>query len=443
MKNTLISLKKVLPLLVVAILFSGCESADPESADSSEADRFTIHEVVAEDAAWCWFSDPRAAYHRGESEKAYFGFINMQGDVVIGSRDLVDNSQDTFVLHEELQVDDHNNPSILFMPDGRLLVFYSEHNGHVFMRKSVRPEDITEWEPERIISEGPERYTYTMPVMLSEEDNRIYIFGRKVGPAPNFTDWWQYVKYSDDLGETWSEEQIYLDNQGRDNPPYLKLISDNRSRIDFLFTDGHPKIGSDVSTYHMYYEEGSFFQTGGDRITDFGNLPVVINDVDPVYSAKESNIRSWIWDIVLDENRNPVVTYARYPHETDHRYHYAYWDGDMWIDEEVSRAGSWMPALRQGDVIREAHYSGGIVLDSNDPRRVYLSRQIHGRFEIEQKYLRENGQWESSFITRDSEVDNVRPYVVYNGSSDSSLLFWMRGFYNHYTNWDTELIMGH
>src|SRR5690625_7271154 len=101
------------------------------------------------------------------------------------------------------------------MPDGRLLVFYSEHNGHVFMRKSVRPEDITEWEPERIISEGPERYTYTMPVMLSEEDNRIYIFGRKVGPAPNFTDWWQYVKYSDDLGETWSEEQIYLDNQGR------------------------------------------------------------------------------------------------------------------------------------------------------------------------------------------------------------------------------------
>ena len=35
--------------------------------------------TLAEDAAWCWFSDPRAVYHHGEKEAVYFGYINSRG----------------------------------------------------------------------------------------------------------------------------------------------------------------------------------------------------------------------------------------------------------------------------------------------------------------------------------------------------------------------------
>jgi len=397
------------------------------------------YEIVAEDAAWCWFSDPRAIFHKGKYEKIFFGYISIQGDVVISSRDIQNNTEDTFVLHEKLQVDDHNNPSVMFLPDGRLITFYSEHNGNLYMRKSKNPEDISDWEPALIISNDEGRYTYSNPVMLSEENNRIYLFGRKSGASGSFTEWWQHFMYSDDKGETWSESQIYLDNEGRDNPPYLKLITDHKSRIDFLFTDGHPKIGSDVSVYHMYYKNGAFYQTSGKRITGIDDLPVLISRVDKVYDAKGSNIRAWIWDLALDDKDNPVITYARYPDETDHRYHYAYWDGQKWIDEEVCRAGGWMPSLRQGDLVREAHYSGGIVINPDDPKQLFLSRQIEGKFEIEQKYLQNNGEWESAFITSHSEVNNIRPYVVGNSPDGNPVLMWMSGFYRHYTEWDTDL----
>lgn len=431
-------IKNIVLFIIVIMLVNRCKPSGLK--DDNTVSKSTIdYKVVAEDAAWCWFSDPRAVYHKGAFEKVYFGYINMQGDVVISTFDIKDKAIETFVLHEKLQVDDHNNPSIIFLPDHRLIAFYNEHSGNVYMRKSRNPEDIHNWEDEQIISKGEERYCYTNPVMLSEENNRIYIFGRKVGTSRSYTEWWQYFIYSDNEGETWSDGQIYLDNEGRNNPIYLKLITDHKSRIDFVFSDGHPKIGSDVSVYHMYYEGGVFYQTNGDILMGVDSLPVKVSHVNKVYDAKNTNIRAWIWDLALNKKKNPVIVYARYPIETDHRYHYAYWDGQKWIDQEVSKAGGWMPSLRQGDQIREAHYSGGIVLNPIDPKQIYLSRQIEGKFEIERKYLQDNGKWKSSFITSQSEVDNIRPYVVYNSQIDRSVLLWMSGYYNHYTRWDTNL----
>src|SRR5690606_26829771 len=136
----------------------------------------TDYPLAAEDAAWCWFSDPRAVYHHGIREQIYYGYINSQGDVVIRSKNMQTGATNTFVLHEKLQIDDHNVPSILILPDGRLIAFYTEHNGRFFMRRSKHAEDISAWEEERVIPFGGKRITYSHPVMLNEEDNRIYMY---------------------------------------------------------------------------------------------------------------------------------------------------------------------------------------------------------------------------------------------------------------------------
>ncbi len=393
-------------------------------------------ELLVDDGVWCWFSDPRAIYYRGEKEKFYFGFVNTKGDVLIGSKDVRSGEIETYILHDTLEIDDHNVPSILILPNGQLLAFYNEHNGHVFMRKSKSPEDISAWEEEQIISEKTEdySYTYTNPVRLSEENGRIYLIGRKVGPTRSFEHWWQYLKYSDDNAQTWSEELILLDNEGRKNPPYLKVTTDHRSRIDFLFTDGHPKIGADVSVFHMYYQDNSFYQTNGSQIASLDQLPIPIRTVDKVYDASLSQVRAWIWDIALKEG-NPVITYARFPSEHDHIYHYAWWDGSTWVDQEIVNSGSWMASLRQGDLVREAHYSGGIVLDHQDPTQIYLSRDVSGKFEIEHRRLFPDGRWETTPITENSREHNVRPYVVLNCPEDQPILLWMSGVYRHYTEY--------
>jgi hypothetical protein len=398
-------------------------------------------QVVSEDGAWCWFADPRAVYHKGAKERIYYGYINTEGDVLISARDVKTKEVETFVLHEKLQVDDHNVPSILFLPDGKIVVFYTEHGGRFFTRKSRYAENISEWDEERVLSFGlPEkRLCYSHPAMLSEENDRIYMFFRGVMPGESYAGWGQYYSYSDDQGETWADGAYLINTRNFDNPVYLKASSDNKSRIDILFTDGHPKIGP-ASVYHMYYEKGAFHKTNGDPIASTGGIPIGPEQATKVYDVSTNKTKSWIWDIALDKKGRPVVAYTRYPDETDHRYHYAQWDGKQWLDEEVTAAGGMITVLQPGEEVEEGHYSGGIVLDHNDPSNVYLARQVKGIFEIEH-WKRIGKTWKTTPITINSVESNLRPYVVAHYPGQNPIVLWMNGFYNHYTKFKTVLLI--
>ena len=398
-------------------------------------------EVVSHDGAWCWFSDPRAVYHKGKKENIYFGSVNSKGDVVISARDLRSRAVESFVLHRQLQIDDHNVPSILVLPDGRIAAFYSEHNGKFFIRKSKYPEDISEWQEEKIVSFGLNiRLCYSNPVMLSGENNRIYLFYRGISQAGKLYDkWGQYFSYSDDGGDTWTDGKYYLDTRQLKNTVYLKITSDNRSRIDFVFTDGHPKIGP-ASVYHMYYEGGKFHQTNGDDIAGLQEVPLQLNRVNKVYDVGRTNVKSWIWDIALDKDKRPVIAYAQYPSVNEHIYHYARWNGKQWIDKEVVNSGKYITSPEKSGKVLEEHYSGGIVLDHNDPSNIYLSRQIDGVFEIEHRKLKRDG-WKINPITSNSETSNIRPYVVAHNRRKKPAILWMNGVYNHYTRYKTALMI--
>lgn len=423
----------LMPMLACVLLSWRCSAQEPSA---------TQYPVVAEDASWCWFSDPRAIYHKGKREALYFGFVTSKGDVRVRSMDMKSGKTDEFTLHKELEIDDHDVPSFLFLPDGRILAFYCQHNGNIYMRKTINPEDITAWEEETIIlaRQSPDLYCYMNPIMLQNENDRIYLFGRNIVREAGVR--WSrtqiYCIYSDDYGKTWSEKVNILDNSGRDTPQYVKYASDNKSRIDFLFTNGHPKQAGDISVHHMYYTDGAFYQTNGQRIGTFEDLPVVIRTVDKVYDAEKAGVRGWIWDIALDKKNHPVVTYARYPSELEHQYYYARWNGREWVDTKIADAGPYITVIKPGRKLLEAHYSGGIVLDHANPENVYLSRKIGDHFEIDHVVVKQNGT-EAEPLTRGSAFDNLRPYVVHGKNSGRPLVMWLTGTYYHYTDYDTQL----
>ena len=105
-------------------------------------------------------------------------------------------------------------------------------------------------------------------------------------------------------------------------------------------------------------------------------------------------------------------------------------------------SGRWFPQTPQGTTEREPNYSGGIVLDHNDPSIVYLSRLKNKKFEIEKWTTHNYGKdWKVEAITRNSENDNVRPFVIRNYSAQDSLrVLWMNvEKYNHYTDFQTAV----
>jgi unsaturated chondroitin disaccharide hydrolase len=397
------------------------------------------NQIFNQDGAWCWFSDPRAVYHKGRHERTYVGSVNTRGDILMGYFDHKTGEIMEHTVFPELQRDDHINPSILILPDGRIQIYFTRHNGGYFFTRTLRPEDISQWEPVTRLDFGS-RLCYTNPAMLSDEKNRIYVFLR------GGYDWKPNVTWSDDLGKTWTEPKTFTGFPGAivHNRPYAKVVNDGKGKIWFAITDGHPRDEPLNSIYVFYYEKGEFFQVDGTLMASMNEIPFDQNLIRKAYDGTETKIRSWIWDLAVDDDGFPRIAYTRLKEETRHEYYYAAWDGNKWNHHLVANAGQDFPRedRKKEDHNREPHYSGGIVLDPANKGVVYYSKPVNDRYEIIRGDF--GGQvWRETAITSGSEYDNVRPFVSRNINKDHvPVLFWMSNrMYRFYQDYDTFLQM--
>ncbi|GAB2794958.1 BNR-4 repeat-containing protein [Amycolatopsis magusensis] len=387
---------------------------------------------VAPSGAWCWFGGPRAVHHQGRWKRTYIGFITDSGEITVAQYDHATTRLTYAVLAEDFEIDDHNNPAIHVLPDGRLEVYWTAHarNIPLYYRRSKLPEDITGgWEPATTITtntEGEYGWTYTSITQLSAEKGRKYLFWRGADFNPAFS-----TTTGDD--DQWTEARSLIQVPGQ--RPYVKMCANGRDTIHFAFTDGHPR-NVHTSIYYMYYRAGHLHRANGARIGPLGT-PVSPSQADKVYDAT-GRPKSWIWEIATDRRERPVLVYANFPSDTDHEYRYARWDGRRWQDHRITAAGDSISA--DG---KEPHYSGGISLDHTDPSTVLLSRQVPGgRHEVERWRTADGGHtWTSEPITRSSTELNARPFkpVGLPGDGDLSVL-WMAGEYPSYVGYQTRIM---
>lgn len=417
-------------LLLLIWIFSALASFAQETKNEIQ--------TFAEDGAWCWFSDPRAVFYHDQHERTYIGMVSSKGDVKVAQYDHQTGKTQEIVVDPDFQADDHVNPSLLVLPDGHLMLFYTGHNGGFYYTKTQKPENINKWHKVKELDLGS-GLCYTNPVMLEEENNRIYVFSR------GGYDWKPSYIYSDDLGESWSKPQSIVSKPGaeNDNRPYTKVVSDRKKRIWFAVTDGHPRNEPLNSIYVFYFENGQFYQPDGRPLGKISELPLDMTQISPAYDARQTKARAWIWDIATDKKNNPVIVYTRLKEETRHLYYYAKWNGEKWEHSFVAEGGKDFPREERtkGERNPEPHYSGGIVLDHANPGTVYFSQPLNDRFEIF-RASKQKEEWEKKQITHNSENDNVRPFVVRQHSKlgKEPMLLWMQNkYYRHYTDFKTSI----
>ena len=410
------------------------------------------YKTFSNDGAWCWFSDPRAIHL---NNKIYSGWVSSDGSIMVGSYNEISNEIIEFNLYEKFNKDDHANPSFLILPDKRIMIFFSAHSKNSFNKEnnpsgisyttSINPEDITSWEPIKNIpqpSEGKKLLCYTNPIMLSEENNRIYLFWRGADWKPTFA-------YSDNLGLSWSNPQILLKStKNLYKRPYMKVVSNGKDEIHFTFTDGHPRNEPFNNIYYLKYKKGNYYKSDNRIIGDNNTLPLEHNQCEIVYNSygeflKYRNaVKSWIWDIAINEKGNPAIVYTRLPEETKHQYYYAHWDGKNWENSMISSGGSSFPRFKRNKEDRdpEPHYSGGIHIDHENINTVYYSKPVQDIFEIF-KAVKNNGKWIESSITVNSKNDNVRPYAILgaNKNSKAQLLWMSNNYYKSYNEYKTQI----
>ena len=376
--------------------------------------------------AWSWFGDPRAVYHAGAHRRSYIGWDATDGSIQVASYDHDTGQQVIATLKARFQIDDHDNPSILVLPDARLMVFWSAHIGErMFYRTSLRPEDVTAWGAEHTIptnTPGSFGYTYPNPVQLTAERNRIYLFWRGGNFNPT-------MSTSDNGGSTWSAARTLISNPGQ--RPYVKFASNDRDTIAMAFTEAHPR-DRHTSIYYAEYRAGALHRADGSTIASMADLPITLAAAEKVYDAGTGGAKAWVHDVALDADGRPVIVYATFPTDADHRYHYARWDGTRWNDQELTRAGGSMNLDP-----REPNYSGGITLDHENPSTVYLSRQVKGVFEIEVWRTPDHGATWSSLPLTTGSGGNYRPISPRGQRGEDLDVVWMHGGYRSYTHFQT------
>jgi hypothetical protein len=363
----------------------------------------------------------------GARQQTYVGWVARDGDIKVSAFDHASLMRTTARVESKLQVDDHGNPALQVLPDGRLRVFYSAHNGRsLFFRTSTRPEDVTAWQPREPLSTNtPGGYglTYPNPVHLSAE-GRTYLFWRGGNYNPSVT--WQ-----GDGGTSWSPAATLISVPGE--RPYVKYAGNGTDTIDVAFTNAHPQEAPDVNVYYARYRAGALYRANGTRIGTLGT-PITPAQADTVYDGPAN---AWVHDIALDGTGNPVIVLATFPSPSDHRYVYARWTGSAWVSREITPAG--------GSISLDGtqpDYSGGITLDHEDPAVVYLSRDVGGIFEVETWRTADGGAtWSRTAVTANSTAANVRP-VAPRGlipfSGDFSVV-WMHGLYTSYIDYRTSI----
>ena len=400
--------------------------------------------VLNPDGAWCWFQDERALVYDGKMSVASIGHT---GDVQVTTWDFRNGLIGIATLHPAFQIDDHNVPGMLMRHDGRLMAFYTEHRGPkgnnpMLWRTTTRPGDASEWEPEQSFRAGATNgFSYANPFQLSAERNRIYLFWRSIDYNPTWSS-------TDDDGKTWrtAANHIYYKTNER---PYVKYACNGTDTIHFAFTDGHPGRPFRNNLYHAFYRAGGLYRTDGTFIRKLEDGPVQVSEATRIYDAEHSPAGdAWVWDMHLDKAGNPVIAYSSHPKNiADNRYRYARWNGKSWEDRQIAFGGKRVTIdanLPQGNF-----YAGGICLDPDDLKVVYVSSSVNVRdgtpnksryLEIYRGVTANGGRdWKWTPLTKNSTVENLRP-IVPSEHPGKTFVLWFRGDYPAYKKFNTEVV---
>lgn len=419
---------------------------------------------LVNDGAWCWFGNPRAVFKDGQ---VYFGYVRYaDGRVGLNTFDPQSGISSNLWLSVMAQKDDHDNPALLELADGRMLALYARHGSEKVLYYRVSGDSQTalaaNWGPELSFTNTTANVTYANPYQLAAETNRIYNFMRNLNFNPTFIT-------SDSSATNWSAPQILIRTGTGGTRPYVQYCSDFDRRIDVLYTDGHPSDMGYNSLYHIYYRDGALYKTDGTFLKYLTNAPLLHDSgergsVIYAYSTAPSsdpgdhiqNGRAWSWDIACQSNGAPVVAFTVQVTNvmgstwTGDRiyYYYARWTGSGWQKRFIAHAGR--PLY---DTQRD--YAGGISLDDRNPNVVYISSnaadpfnladltnvplRAASRYEIFRGVTTDGGltfSWEA--VTTNSIVDNLRPYCPRRNPYPVGVL-WYAGTYTSYTAWNTAV----
>lgn len=424
-----------LALLTAAVFASGAAAKGPISRYAPNQHFYTLTTA----GAWSFFGDPRSLQIAG---KIFTGWTNMNGQVQVSEFDPSSGKTKVKTLGPRLSDgDDHENPSLMARPDGRLMAFYAPHSGRtipkrrksqLYYRTTINPADISRWTRFRTIPtntfDGHLGYTYPNPVPLG---------GDKIFLAWRGGDWLPAVATFD--GRKWSKARgmIFSPHPRR---PYVKTAAGNSGSVLIGYNQDNPRQ-TRTNTYFMRYVPGlGYFKANGTKIAPPSKR--IASQKGSVVSWGGQNGRTWVMDVAEDKDNNPYVLYAAGDRFTEMFFYLARYTAGGWVRTRIAGSGF----NGRSKIPPSYHYypSAGASLDHRDPNVVYLSRAVGKQLSmrVETWRLKVPGNLTAGWdVTRNSPLNMncFRPVGVRDGRVGDVAM--MCGAYYSWLNFPTGIYL--
>jgi hypothetical protein len=323
---------------------------------------------LVSDGAWTWYNSPLAVTSGG---KTYVGHVRSDGSICVSKLD--NGVVTTFVLAAAFEIDDHDNPGLLLIPDGLgnvyLGCFYSKHSSDttgLHYRISTNPlPDISSFRSEVTISNGGSQTAYCLPYILTDNIVRVYYRdaatttrARKVAKASVST-----VLAGT---ATWATSTVFQTTNAR---PYMQCTQTGPATLDYQVTNGHPnEVVTSVFHIRMTVDGGGvehYWKSDGTEILT--GLPLDVTTAGTLIDDA-TNGRVWNWGITVGSDGNPRCLWTKYPSSTgardivfsDVQYWHGRWNGTSWVKTKLADNQHSLYAA-------ENHYVPGMAFDSADP----------------------------------------------------------------------------
>lgn len=392
-----------------------------------------------DEAAWCWFADPRSISYTsgdGEIDVTIIGYIDVHGSIKATQINNNTGKVDEVLIRSNIQPDDHNNPTFLVLPDERIMVFYSRHTDErcFWYRVSEKPGDITTLGEEKCLPTSAAT-TYPSPFILSKDPEHIYLCWRGINWHPTIAK----LDIPDENGDTQFVFGPYQTVQSTAARPYVKYASNGEDKIFMSYTTGHP---DQEATNWLYFnqiniEDMTLEDINGNTLSKIGEKTLAVNTKDECRSFAidtSGGVRDWLWQVAVADDGEPIVAMVKINGaKTSHDYYYVKHDNGEWVKTFLTNAGGHFHRSNT-----ELCYSGGMGIDTDEPNVIYCSVPIDGAFgkvyEIVKYTMSPDGRKieKTEQITKNSEKNNVRPFVIPSSEGKDIRLIWMNGDYYYW-----------
>lgn len=343
---------------------------------------------------------PKAMYASG---KTYIGYVNGgTGGLYVAEREHATGTVTLELLDTPDPIDDHNNPAVLVLASGKVLVAFSEHDGASVFTAITSSGDITTMgSPSNMGITSSSGFTYPgLAQLTGVSGDPVYHFIRD--KSASLTGRIRMLKSTDE-GATWGSSSIVF-APGASKLPYWALAHD-ATKIHIMTTDDDPYAGT-TSVGHFYFDgtTETWHQSDG---TSMGSPPFDLSDITTVYSGAAFPLDGMV------VGGNPRFTLLRDIGGGDVTGTLYRWNGSAWVDSDVYT----------NEAVSFDRYYGGLAINHANPSEMFSFLEGAGM----RRFVSSDGgaTWGAA-IEVDDDTTDASPIGIVDGVSSLPAV-WLRG----------------